>query len=209
MPTFLAGWAGAFDPQWGRRESAGARIGAMSDPHTGRRRCSPQQDSTLRWPPQALVRRFSSQLPTHPAPPRPRFRTDSTPPRTIGSHRRSTPGGLASGGVSHVHRSCFFVRVADRKGGRSSILAVLVFFVAGFSPCTAFFRAFFLVRVVPDVVCSPAYDRVRIHWQVAQGGIEGALRRTGALSGPVQCVRCDLAKRERSCTCALRMSRPE
>jgi hypothetical protein len=32
----------------------------------------------------------------------------------------------------------------------------------------------------------PLYDRVRIHLQVAQGGIERALRRPGALSGPVQ-----------------------
>jgi hypothetical protein len=63
MLTFFPGGASAFDPQWGGSESAGALIGAMSDPHTGCRRCSPQQDSTLRWPPQALDRRFSSRIP--------------------------------------------------------------------------------------------------------------------------------------------------
>ena len=34
------------------------------------------------------------------------------------------------------------------------------------------FSHYALVRVAPDVVCSLNYDRVRIHWQVAQGGID-------------------------------------
>jgi hypothetical protein len=85
------------------------------------------------------LRRCSSRLPIPPAPPRLRVLPASTPPRTIGSPIRSTPGGLASGGVKHTDCPDFLLPGGGPKGrpvfhaGGCSF-----FFVAGFSPCTAF-----------------------------------------------------------------------